>query len=59
MLHNYITMHGAKNIKSQNILLIVQLTGRLCCVCKHWIAQNSQINVLGNGPVAWTREKCI
>jgi len=42
MFHNYITMHGAKN-KSQNILLIVQLTGTMCCVCKYWIAQNSQI----------------
>ena len=57
-LHNYITMHGAKN-KSQNILLTVQLTGTLLCVCKHWIAQNSQRNAVCNDPVAWNREKCI
>jgi len=34
MLHNYIKMHDAKNT-SQNILLIVQLTGTLCYVYKH------------------------
>jgi len=45
--------------KSQNILLIVQLTVTLCYVCKHGIAQNSQINIVGNDPVAWNREKCI
>jgi len=59
MLHNYITKHGAKKHKSQNILLIVQLTGTLCYVYKQWIAQNSQINVEGNDTVAWNREKCI
>ena len=31
----------------------------LCYVCKHLIAQNSQISVVGNDPVAWSREKCI
>ena len=45
--------------KSQTILLIVQLAGTLCYVCKHLIAQNSQINMVGNDPVAWNREKCI
>jgi len=34
MLRNYFTVHGAKKHKSQNILLIVQLTGTLCYVCK-------------------------
>ena len=27
-------------------------------MCKHLIAQNSQISVVGNDPVAWSREKC-
>jgi len=58
MLHNFITIHGAKNI-CQYILLIVQLTGMLCYVCKHWVALNSQINVVGNDTVAWNKEKCI
>jgi len=35
MLHNFITMHGAKKHKSWIILLIVQLTGTLCYMCKH------------------------
>ena len=34
-------------------MLIVQLTGTMCYVCKHLIPQNSQINVIGNDPVAW------
>jgi len=58
MLRNYITVHGTKN-KSHNILLIVHLTGTLCYVCKHLIAQNSQIYVVGNDPLAGNREKYI
>jgi len=53
MLHSYVTM------QSQNVLLIVQLTGTLCYVSNHLIAQNSQINVVGNDPVAWNRDKFI
>ena len=48
-----------KKHKSQSILLIVQLTATLCYMCKNWIVQNSQINVVGNDPVAWNREKFI
>jgi len=59
MSRNYITTHGAKKHKSENILLIVQLTGTPCYMHKHRIAQNSLINVEGNDPVAWNREKCI
>ena len=61
LVHVAILHHNArcKKHESQNILLIIQLTGTLCYVCKHWVAQNSQVNVVGNDPVAWNREKCI
>jgi hypothetical protein len=46
MLHNYITMQGAE----YSVDFIA-----------HWttVAENSQINMVGNDSVAWNREKCI
>lgn len=43
-------MQGAKSIKENS----VDFTA-------HWntVAQNSQINMVGNDPVAWNKEKCI
>jgi len=60
LVHGAWLYHNAqcKKHKSQNIMLIVQLTGTLCYVCIHWIPKISQINVVGNDPVAWNREKC-
>jgi len=42
MLHNYITMQGAKSIKVK-IFCWFNSSLEHCCVCKHWIAQISQI----------------
>ena len=48
MFHNYITVPGAKSIKEYS----VDFTA-------HWDtdAHRSQINMVGNDPVAWNREK--
>jgi len=50
MLHNYITMQGTKIIKEYS----VDFTA-------HWNtdAQNSQITMVDNDPVAWNRGSCI
>ena len=50
MLLTYITMQGRKSIKEYSVDFTV-----------HWntVAQNSQINMVDNDPVAWNREKCI
>jgi len=48
MLHNCITMQGAKSIKEYSVDFTAQWNTD---------AQNSQMNMVGNGPVAWNREK--